>query len=239
MLANPEPRTKGRIVTMLKNSDALLSFLLICSPVLLLSPLVFLIREVRKRIALRVAALAIVFGSYVILLFVVVPALLAGVIMNVADKPTHEVVLKENQTLAGIRFPKGSKLSVRWADGGPSSLVLSKDTEINGIPAGKGTDVLFGAGDKVGVVTTGRAWIYRGISVPAGSSIILGTNGVRMIDLPSAVVLNVEDMVIEGPSVLEFDGDKLRSVVGHYVWRGDHYRSYRIGVDGQIQRVPE
>jgi hypothetical protein len=230
---------KVELSTMLKNSDALLSFLLICSPVLLLSPLVFLIREVRKRIALRVAALAIVFGSYVILLFVVVPALLAGAIMNVADKPTHEVVLKENQTLAGIRFPKGSKLSVRWADGGPSSLVLSKDTEINGIPAGKGTDVLFGAGDKVGVITTGRAWIYRGISVPAGSSIILGTNGVRMIDLPSAVVLNVEDMVIEGPSVLEFDGDKLRSVVGHYVWRGDHYKSYRIGVDGQIQRVPE
>src|SRR5215469_15326105 len=106
---------------MLKNSDALLSLLLICSPVLLLSPLVFLVREVRKRIALRVTALAIVFGSYVILLFVLVPALLAGVIMYVADKPTHEVVLKEDQTLAAIRFPKGSKLSIGWADGKPSS----------------------------------------------------------------------------------------------------------------------
>jgi hypothetical protein len=220
---------------MLKNSDALLSLLLICSPVLLLSPLVFLIREVRKRIVLRVAALASVFGSYVILLLVVVPALLAGVIMYVADKPTHEVVLKEDQTLAGIRFPKGSKLSIRWADGKPSSLQLSKDTEINGIPAGKGTDVLFGAGDKVGVVTTGRAWTYRGIAVPAGSSIILGTNGIQSIDLPGAVVLQVEDMLIQGPSVLDFDGDQLRSVVGHYVWHGERYKSYRVGRDGQIQ----
>ena len=75
--------------------------------------------------------------------------------------------------------------------------------------------------------------------MPAGSSIILGTNGIRMIDLPSAVVLHVEDMLIEGPAVLEFDGDKLRSVVGHYIWCGDHYKSYRIGPGGQIQRVPE
>jgi hypothetical protein len=127
---------------MLKASDALVSFLVSCSPVLLLSPLVFLIREVRKRIVLRVAVLAIVFGSYVILLLVVVPALQAGAIMYVADKPPPEVdVRKGDQTLAGIRFPKGSKLSTYW-HGTPSSLVLSKDNEVNGIPAGKGQ--LFG-----------------------------------------------------------------------------------------------
>jgi hypothetical protein len=112
--------------------------------------------------------------------------------MSVADNPTHEVVLKEEQTLAGIRFPKSSKLSVLWSDGKPSSLVLSKDIEINGIPAGKGTTVLFGPGDKVGVITTGRAWTYRGISVPAGSTIYLGrserseTSDIWQIDLSQA-----------------------------------------------------
>ena len=31
----------------------------------------------------------------------------------------------------------------------------------------------------------------------------------------------------------------LRSVLGHYVWRGDHYKSYRVGGDSQIRREPE
>jgi hypothetical protein len=77
------------------------------------------------------------------------------------------------------------------------------------------------------------------MKVPAGSTIILGTDGIRIIDLPGAAVLHVEDMLVQGPSILEFDGDKLRCVVGHYVWRGDRYKSYRVGADGQIQREPE
>jgi hypothetical protein len=361
---------------MLKNSDALLSLLLICSPVLLLSPLVFLIGEVRKRIALRVAALAIVFGSYVILLFVLGPALLAGVIMYVADKPPHELgVLKGDRTLAGIRFPTGSNLW-GYSDGAPSSLVLSKDIEINGIPAGKGTTVGFSWDDskrayQVGEITTGRGWTYRGVSVPPGSKIYLRKENIGQIYLPQGTgiemnfasspsslppprpengsggslattpskeadsipvlgeaflvvssspeermmecvlarpldrdgyklaagslirvfyekgingklqgkvvmgtlredcVLNgvtwpkgvrfqqligagktgtryevpsavqVEDMLIQDPSTLEFDGDKLRSVLGHYIWRGEPYKSYRVDVDGEVQRVPE
>jgi hypothetical protein len=357
-------------------SDALLTFLLSCSPVLLLSPLVFLIREVRKRSILRGAALAIVFASYVILLVVVVPALLAGVIMFVADQPPHELrVLKGDQTLAGIRFPKGSRL---WGypDGEPTSLVLSKDIEINGIPAGKGTTVGFSWDDakkayQVGEITTGCSWTYRGVFVPAGSKIYLskdnpgqiylppgtgieidfgsspsssppprpedsspgslatkptkevagipvlgeallvvasspdermiecvlarpfdrdgyklaagslirilyekGINGklqgkVAMGTLREDCVLNgvtwprgvrfqqllgagktgtryevptavqVEDMLIQGPSTLEFEGDKLRSVYGHYLWRGQHYKSYQLGGGGWDHREPE
>ena len=51
--------------------------------------------------------------------------------------------------------------------------------------------------------------------------------------------LPVEDMLIQGPSTFEFEGTKLRSVYGHYTWRGQHYKSYQVGVDGQIQREPE
>ena len=324
----------------------------------------------RKRIVLRVAALAIVLGSYVILLFVVAPILLT--ILTMTDTPQfHEVVLKEDRTVAGIRFPKGSTLSTYpgvWPwDGDPHSLVLSTDIEINGIPAGKGTTVEFGWEDslhayRVGQLTTGRGWTYRGISVPAGSRIslraddiwyielsrgtgikmdfgsspsdlaptrledrsqaslaiklskevdgmpvlgepfmvhsyspneqmmefvlarpidrdgyklaagsrvrvfygkfingerqgfkvVMGTlredsvlsgvawpKGVTFLQLvgaaetgasfqyqvPGGVVLQVEDMLIQGPSILEFDGDTLRSVLGHYVWRGDQYKS--------------
>ena len=355
-------------------------FLLICSPVLLLSPLVFLVRKVRKRSVLCVAALAIVFGSYGILLFAVVPPLLAGWIMFVADNPAnnfHEVVLKEDQTLAGVRFPKGSKLTAWKSDGKPTSIVLSKDTDINGIPAGKGTTVLFPPSSWA--ITTGRAWTYRGISVPAGSTIYLGTSGIWQIMLsgttevqgiPSSgavcfglqshpvedyswaslrikptedtivdgipvagtrnkpysevifssdqrmmecvlarpfdrdgyklaegwrirvlyekgingerqdkvvkgtlredcvlngvtwpagvsfeklagdgvqyevpgmvgVVVQLDDMLIRGPSTVVLEGDKLKSVVGPYVWHGDQYKSYRVGADGQIQREPE
>jgi hypothetical protein len=341
---------------MLTASEPLIDCLLICSPALLLSPLVFLIREVRKRIVLRITAIAIVFGSYAILLFVVAPALLAGAIMYVADKPppTREIVLKEDQTLAGIRFPKGSEVVMQqWpTDWNPRTVVLSEDTEINGIPAGKGTTVWFGWDDTkhaygVGQITTGRAWTYRGVFVPAGSTIFPGTSALVMQDgsrgsfqirlaaetmvdgipcrqvtfsldertidyylsqpldrdgynlpagsvmevlyekgfngekqgkvvratLPKGCVLSgvrwpwgitfqrldgsaetgariryewrspvrlpVEDMLIQGPSTFEFEGTKLRSVYGHYIWRGQHYKSFQVGVDGQIQREPE
>lgn len=216
--------------------------LLYAWPLLLVSPLIFLVREVRKSTALQVTALAIVGACYLVLLFEVVPAIIAGVVMVVADKPTRDFVINRDQTLAGIRFPKGSRVSTLVPDGRLSQVVLSEDIEIDGIPAGKGTPVLFGPGGNAGWVTTGRAWSYREIPVPAGSLVSLSTSGgVHEIVLSAspAEVLNVDDMLIHGVATLNFDGDKLRSLFGHYVWRGKHYRSYKVGVDGQIQRQPE
>jgi hypothetical protein len=289
-----------------------------------------------------------------------------------------------DKMLAGIRFPKGSKITNDFA-GNPASVVLSEDIEINGLPAGKGTTIALHEGKTLTSITTGRTWIYRGISVPAGSTISLqGTSGISEISLsqgteiqgtlfpssskvspqlrltdgspfpmadgsrvslavspsldtmvygipckgggrgrgvvwfssdeqamqcnlarpfdvdgyklkassiimvrrgkvvvgtlredcvlsgvrwpagvrfrqlvaaaetrpsfqyevPSAVALQVEDMLIQGPSILEFDADKLRSVSGqlgrgYYVWSGQRYRSYRLSADGQIQRELE
>ena len=69
----------------------------------------------------------------------------------------------------------------------------------------------------------------------------LSTSGVYEIVLsqPSAEVSNIEDMMVRGVAALKFDGDKLRSLYGHYVRDGEHYKSYKVGMDGQTQRQPE
>jgi hypothetical protein len=356
-------------------SPSMVTYLVTWWPVLLLSPLVFLIGAVRKRIVLRAAALTIVGVCYLILLIMMIPA----VVMWLADRPTRDVVIDRDQMLAGIRAPKGSELTTLRTDGKPVALLLSKDVDIDGIPAGKGTSVIFGLDDKVGVITTGRAWTYRGIHVPAASTVYMKGSNICVIDLsqateiegtlfpvysrvafppfcrmrggpraslrispsadtivdgnpcrgrplqvafsfdertmecylarpfdrdgyklaagslirvlykkgitgegqgivvrgtlrgdcelsgvtwpegvsfqqlagagetgasfryevPSAVSLHVDAMLIEGPSTLEFAGDKLRSLHGHYTWRGKHYSSYEVGAGGQIQRDPE
>jgi hypothetical protein len=223
---------------------------------LLASPFVFLIRKVRKTIALRVAALAVVVGSYL----VAVPAVIGAWIMVVADNPANHFVtnvIDQDQMFAGIRFPKGSTVK-RFNYGKISDVVLSEDIEINGIPAGKGTTVGFRSDGKVGMVTTGRAWMYLGIPVPTGSTVFMDTSrcapatpstatsaaprkgvcGIYSIDISQLndAILNVEDMLVRGPAVLEFNGDTLRSLYGDYEWRGDRYKSYRVGVDGQIAR---
>jgi hypothetical protein len=352
---------------------SLFNLLLSCWLVLLASPLLFLIRAVRKKIVLRVAVLVIAGASYLVPLIMMVVIIGS---LNDLGKPGREFVINQDQTLAGVWFPKGSKVTTLVSDGRLSSIVLSEDIEINGIPAGKGTTVLFSNdGKSVDVITTGRAWSYREIAVPKGSTIFQDARGIRSINLgregaviqgtlflgtvlfrprmadgsqaswgvelsrdtmvhgipckgshpvafsidertmecylaqpfdsggyklkawrlirvlyekgingekqgkavmgtlredsvlsgvtwpdgvtfqklggaaetgasfryevPSAVVLPVEDMLIQGPSTLEFDGDKLRSVHGHYVWHGEHYKSYQVNADGQMQREPD
>jgi hypothetical protein len=214
--------------------------LLCTSPLLLGSPLVFLISEVRKRTVLRLAALAIVGGCYLMLVFEVVPAIIAGAVMVVADRPTRDFVINRDQTLAGIRFPKGSKISTQISKGQLSPAVLSEDIEINGIPAEKGMPVIFGPDGNLSL-TTGRVWTYRGIPVPAGSIIFLSASGVyeTVISQPSAEVSSVEDVTVHGVATLKFNGDRLTSLYGHYIWHGEHYQSYRVDVDGQIQRQRE
>jgi hypothetical protein len=222
---------------------------------LLVSPLVFLIGEVRRRPALRVAAGTIFAGSCLLLLWVVAPFLIWMVIGWVSglDHPTKDYEINQDQTFAGILFPKGSTVST--INGGMLSrdtlqfIILSKETEIGGIPAGKGTYVWFSLDDgRVVSVTTGRAWTYQGIPVPAGSTVSLNaqfkeqvshaTSDISqiLISQPPTVVTHVEDMLVHGNAVLRFDGDKLTALDGRYEWNGDYYKSYRVGVDGQIQR---
>ena len=110
-------------------------------------------------------------------------------------------------------------------------------------------------------LTTGREWNYRGIPVPAGSTVFLITHncspaipstgtfratkgwtcGICSIDIvqPSGATLNVDGMLVHGAAVLDFNGDTLRSLYGHHVWNGDRYKSYRVGVDSQITRQKE
>ena len=222
-------------------------------PLLLGSPALFLIRKVRTSTALRVAAGTIVAGSYLILLFIAVLV----VMLSGLDRGTNDSVIKRDQMFAGITFPKGSKVSTTISDGKLSTIVLSKDTDIDGIPAGKGTTVGFGPNGKVGYLTTGRAWIYRGILIPAGSTAFLNApqpkhtgnptipehqfSGIYQIVVaqPSTDVIHVEDMTVRGVATLRFDGDQLTAVLGHYEWNGEHYKSYRVGVDGEIQRIRE
>lgn len=219
-------------------------------PLLLGSPLVFLIREVRTRTVLRAAAGTVVAGSYLILFSVAVPALFAVIMLSGLDNPTNDFVINQDRTFAGIRFPKGSRVST-ITGGRISTIVLSDEIDINGIPAGRGTSVGFGPDDKVGYVTTGRTWIYRGIPVPAGSTIFLNeptrraetspSGGIYEIVLAqrSTDVTHVEDMLVQGTAVLKFDRAKLTALDGHYEWSGERYKSYRAGMNGQIQRTRE
>jgi ABC-type sulfate transport system permease component len=88
----------------------LLHFVMIFWPLLLASPFVFLIKKVRKTSVLRVAALIVVCGSYVMLLFAV-PAVIGAWIMVAADNPANSFVtnvIDRDQMFAGIQFPKGS-----------------------------------------------------------------------------------------------------------------------------------
>ncbi len=163
-------------------SPSVVTYLVSWWPVLLVSPLLFLMGAVRKRIVLRAAALTIVGLCYLILLIMMVPA----VVMWFADRPTRDVVIDRDQVLAGIRAPKGSELTTLATDGKPVALLLSADVDIDGIPAGKGTSVIFGLDDKVGVITTGRAWTYRGIHVPAASTIYMKTTKICLVDLSQA-----------------------------------------------------
>lgn len=240
----------------------LLKFVLISWPFLLASPLVFLIGKVRNKIALRVTAIMVVCGSYLMLLMIAVPAFIGAWTMAVADDPATNfvaIVIDQDQMFGGIRFPKGSTVRRDRFEGKISDVVPSEDIEINGIPAGKGTTVWFGPDGKVGYLTTGRTWIYRGISVPAGSTVFMGTSGrasarpsaatsaaprkkngrgIYAIDIsqPSDATLNVEGMLVHGSAVLNFNGDTLISLYGSYVWHGNRYKSYIAGVDGQIAR---
>jgi hypothetical protein len=236
-----------------------LSWLVILlSPLLLVSPLVFLITEVRRRPALRVAAGTIVTGSYFLLLAAAGPFFISMLIMSLAgmSHPINDSVINQDQTFAGILFPKGSTVST--INGGMLSagklqfIILSKETEIGRIPAGKGTSVQFSLDDgRVVSVKTGREWIYQGISVPAGSTVSLNaqfsaqaphaTSGISqiLIEQPRTVVTQVEDMLVYGNAVLRFDGDKFTALNGRYEWNGEYYKSYRVGGDDQIQRIRE
>jgi hypothetical protein len=153
---------------------------------------------------------------------------------------------------AGILFPRGSWVSM--ISGGMLSadkldfIMLSKQTEIGGIPAGKGTSVSFDGG-RVISVKTGREWTYQGISVPAGSIVSLNarfnaqvphaTSGISqiLIEQPRTAVTHVEDMLVYGNAVLRFDGDRFTALDGRYEWNGEYYKSYRVGGDNQIQRI--
>jgi hypothetical protein len=216
------------------------------------SPLIFLITEVRSRPALRVAAGVIVAGSYFILLWMA-PFLLSMGLLYVGgmnDSPTiNNSVINQDQPFYGITFPKGSTVSTM--NGKLQGIILSKEIEIGGIPAGQGTYVSFSLDGRVLSVTTGRAWIYQGISVPAGSTVYpnaqfkkqvphttRGISEIRLSQPPNAAT-HVEDMLVYGGAALRFDGDKLTNVYGDYEWNGEYFKSYRVGVDGQIQRVRE
>jgi hypothetical protein len=221
------------------------------SPLLFVSPLVFLITEVRRRPALRVAAGTIVAASYLLLLSGPGPFLMSMIIMSLAgmNHPINQYVINQDQMFAGILFPKGSTVST--INGGMLSsdklqyIMLSKETEIGRIPAGKGTSVQFGDG-RVMSVKTGREWIYQGISVPAGSIVSLNaqfnaqvphaTSGISqiLIEQPRTVVTHVEDMLVYGNAVLRFDGDKFMGLNGRYEWNGEYYRSYRVGGDDEV-----
>jgi hypothetical protein len=219
----------------------------------LASPLIFLITEVRSKPALRVAAGVIVAGSYFILLWVAAPFLFSMVLLYVGgmnDFPTlKDSVINQDQPFYGILFPKGSTVST--LNGKLQGIIPSKETEIGGIPAGQGTYVSFSLDGRVLSVTTGRAWIYQGISVPAGSTVYPNaqfkkqvphaTSGISEIRLsqPPNAVTHVEDMQVYGGAALRFDGDTLTNVYGDYEWNGEYFKSYRVGVDGQIQRVRE
>ena len=97
--------------------------------------------------------------------------------------------------------------------------------------------------------------------MPAGSTVFMATHGcdpaipstggsrlmkeqtcgiyaIDIVQTPGAT-LTVDDMLVEGNAVLNFSGNTLRSLVGHYVWNGGRYKSYRAGVDGQIIRQQE
>jgi hypothetical protein len=240
----------------MNGTDSLIFLLLILALLMLASPLVFLKAEVRRRPALAVAAGTIVAGSYFLLLWFG-PFLIWIIIASVAgmNEPTKGYDLNQDQTFAGILFPKGSRVTT--INGGmlstdkPQFITLSKETEISGIPAGKNTFVEFSLDDgRVISVKTGREWIYQGISIPAGSTVLLNgaqfkaqvphnTSGISqiLIEQPRTVVTHVEDMLVYGTTLLNFDGDKLTALDGRYEWNGEYYKSYRVGVDGQIQRI--
>jgi hypothetical protein len=234
----------------------LLGFILIFWPLLLASPFVFLIKEVRKTIALRVAALTVVGGSYFLLLLAA-PAVIGAWIMSVADNPAPVTnVIDRDQVIAGIRFPKGSTVERGRFNGKIQNVVPSEDIEINGIPARRDRNVWFRPDGTVESLTTSRTWMYRGIPVPVESMVFMNTSGcvpatpsmatsaapcgiyqINIWRTPFDATLNVEDMLAIGTASLYFKGDTLTMLSGHYVWRGDHYSSYSVGVDGQITRV--
>ncbi len=241
----------------------LLHFVIISWPLLLASPLVFLIRKVREQVGLRVAALTVVAGSYLLLLMAG-PAVMALWMIVQAGNPANNFVtnlIDGDQMFAGIRFPDGSTVTRGRFSGAITNVLLSKDLEINGIPAGKGTTVNFNDDGTVGYVTTGRVWTYRGILIPPGSTVFIKTRGctpaasplatsrvtkgwtcgIYSIDIsqPSATTFDVEGMLVHGAAVLEFRGDTLTSLYGHYVWSGDRYKSYRVDAHGQITRQQE
>jgi hypothetical protein len=166
------------------------------------------------------------------------------------DFPTiKDSLINQDQPFYRILFPKGSTVST--LNGKLQGIILSKETEIGGIPAGQGTYVSFSLDGRVLSVTTGRAWIYQGISVPAGSTVYpnaqfkkqvphatSGISDIRLSEPPNAVT-HVEDMLVYGTAALRFDVDKLTSVYGDYEWNGEYFKFYRVGVDGQIERVRE
>ncbi len=102
-------------------------------------------------------------------------------------------------------------------------------------------------GEGQGVVVGGTLredCVLSGVTWPGGVSFEqLGgaaETGTRFrYEVPGTVALHVDDMLIQGPSTLEFAGDKLRSLHGHYTWRGKQYRSYQMGPGGQIERDRE
>jgi hypothetical protein len=162
--------------------------------------------------------------------------------MLAADNPENNFVTRvidHDETISGIRFPKGSKVSTLY--GKLSTIVLSQGIAINGIPAGKGANVGFRSDGTVGYFTTGRAWSYRGIPVPVGSIIFLSPGGIYELVLSqqSNQVIHVEDMLVRGTATLQFDGERLRALNGHYEWHGGHYKTYRVDPDGRVLRVSE
>lgn len=239
--------------------QTLLQFVMIVGPLLLASPSVFLIRQVRERAGLRVAALTVVGGSYLLLLLVAVPAIVGGWIMLEADNPANNFVshvIDRDQMFGRIRFPEGSTVTRLY--GKITSILLSKDLEIEGIPARKGTTVDFDDDGTVGSLTTGRAWTYRGILIPPGSTVFMKTRscipatpsqgtarvikgwacGIYSIDIsqrPDAT-LDIEGMLVYGAAVLNFRGDTLTSLAGYYSWNGGIYKSYSVDAHGQVTR---